>query len=262
MGYRDISNRLDVPESLVRTIIADAGIKPPAGRRGVPIPVDTDAAARMYLEEQKSVQEVADAMSVSRARMLRALTDAGTPMRSRSEAGQLKISRLTDEERWNMSRGVREASKGRVYTDKDKEHIAKGREGVTSSNYSRAHQALEKTLRKEGLNPLPRAAVGIYNAGIGVQHVNVEITTRSIRQIHLDDARTRYFLDHGWDVLYVCVRNTAVPFSAPAARLIVQVIRDRAAVTDRKPAYLVWSRAEVLAETGHACDLTEHGGQG
>jgi very-short-patch-repair endonuclease len=169
------------------------------------IVLDPEQLKRMHWDEKKHVIEMAAELGVSRATIYREMKAHEIPWRGQSEAGYLKASQYTADERQNYSRAAHDAVRGKARSLKDRSTRAKGVETVCRLS------AIEEIFAAEfaacGLFPIAQYAVGKFNVDFAFveQRIAVEIDpgnwhgTRKKRQI--DGEKDRLLQALGWTVV-------------------------------------------------------------
>ncbi|SCF39382.1 Very-short-patch-repair endonuclease [Micromonospora carbonacea] len=221
-------------------------------RRGIPprremsLPDAEIAAAYATGESELSLSA---RYGVSRNVIRRRLDILGVSIRSHSQAGKVRASKMTPEQRRAQSQRARDAwrpstksmpskaSKPRSKLVAEPTYVgADGRRRYTEefmiararqrqerrSNHSAGDQLMEDMLRQRGLAPVAQQAIGKYNVDVAVAPVAVEVLGGGW---HLEkrhhSTRTPQILNAGWHLVFVWNREGRSALGEGAADYVV-----------------------------------------
>lgn len=227
------------------------------GRRGIPprrdiaLPVADIAAA---YQSGESEYELSLRYGVSRAVIRKRLTDSGVTVRSMSDAGKVRASKMTPEQRAAQAAAAHTAARGREHTEAERRKGAATRERQGKVG-SAGEQYLIDCLRDRGLAPVPQKAVGRYNVDIAVPPVAVEVLGGGWhlkKAIHVE--RTKRILNEGWHLLFVWNHEGDSALTAGAADYVFAFLQEVGGHPSTAGEYRVISGGGQLLAAGSADD--------
>lgn len=173
--------------------------------RGNRVNIDAATLHNLYVVQELSELEISQRLKMSRPAVRRNLKVHGIHPRSHSEAGRIRMSRLTTEERQALSAAAHEAVRGRTRSWEERCKLAASREADPSTSpQSPGEEKLAQWLQERGIAYTPQKAIGAYNLDFAMKPVAVEIlggTWHAGKRIHRE--RTPYILDRGWLLIFV-----------------------------------------------------------
>lgn len=193
------------------------------------IPMPSDFLARY--ESGESLYALAKSYGISRTALSRWLREAGVTPRSHSDAGLVRASRMTPEERIQQARAAHDAARGRVVSFDEKVHNALMRERSAAAGNRRmsAGEALmDGWLTSRNVKHVFQKAIGPYNVDFGIaDSVAVEIlggNWHAVKSRRVKEAkRAEYILDRGWNMVFVW-NSSALPMVEVCADQIVSIV--------------------------------------
>lgn len=193
-------------------------------------PPDRDDLLSRYLGGE-SEKALAEAHGVSRTAIRRVIVEEGVEPRGRPQSMVVRMARTSSEERQRLTAAAHAAVRGSHLTADQLSRRARGVER-TQANTSPAERILQAMLEERGLIVSSQKAIGPYNADLAAGSVAVEVLGGTWHRTKRHGKRLGYFLDHGWDVIYVWVDGIHYPLSPSAAEDIAAQVERR----DRDPA--------------------------
>lgn len=176
--------------------------------------LDWDAICVDYMAGQ-SEKALSDAHGVSRTVIRRILTERNIPIRDSLAANRLMASARTPEQRRQYASGAHAAARGKRHSWERRCAIARTRE-AHPTNVSPAETLLALWLRDRGVETIAQKAIGPYNADLTVGSVAVEVLGGGFHNSGSHAARaadrTRYLLNDGWNLIFVCVAPKVGPW--------------------------------------------------
>jgi very-short-patch-repair endonuclease len=177
-------------------------------KRGRPsphrIPIDPDAIAAY--EAGESELSISQRLGVNRFVVTRWLKDSGVKRRGGSEAGYVRMSRLSAQERSQLAAAAHAAIRGSTKTEQQLVNAALGRERAGATNASPGCDKLCMWLAERGVEYIREKAVGKYNLDIALTNEAVAVEVlggnwHAGKRIHA--TRTPYILNQGWHIVFV-----------------------------------------------------------
>lgn len=217
--------------------------------------IDVDYLIREYLTG-KSEYALANELHVARLVIRRILNESHIPIRDRSEAGKVRASRMTAEDRERQAAAAHVAAKGRVKTFEEQCMAARTREriGLIKSPYE---SILREMLLARGIETIPQVAVGPYNCDLGAAPIAVEIFGggwhRYGTHLRIIEKRFRYVLHAGWFILALFVDRYSPLDDATADYIASYIQRIRSDPPARREYRVIW-RAGQFFTAGSAED--------
>jgi very-short-patch-repair endonuclease len=140
---------------------------------------------------------------VSRGTISKRLLAAGIPRRGTSQAGIVRASKMTPEQRKAQAASANRAARMRSIPTIQKYRHALHVETHPVNQGSGEH-LLRKFLQERGISAMPQRAIGPYNVDLAVTPVAMEVLGggwHSMKTTHAE--RTPYILDQGWHLVMV-----------------------------------------------------------
>lgn len=155
----------------------------------------------------ESVLAMSKRYDVARGVVERWLRNAGLPIRSSSEAGVLRMGRMTAAERKQLASASHAARRGQIVSDEVQEKIAATRERIQyGGRTSPGTDVLCAMLHSDDISHVREKAVGRYNVDIALPESSVAVEVlggnwHGAKPIHA--RRTPDILNRGWHILFV-----------------------------------------------------------
>lgn len=170
------------------------------------------------------VKGIGDRLGVSPSVISRILKDNGIKPRNRNEQQQARMDNTSLEDRKNLTSKANIAMRGRANTFEESCKMAKTHELRQSRKISKYETVICRALKERGFNLSPQTAIGKYNVDFTIGSVCVEILGGNWHWYgeHLArfDERTRYILNAGYHIVFVCI-NASYPFTSAITDYIV-----------------------------------------
>ncbi|HLE14508.1 MAG TPA: hypothetical protein VI776_07155 [Anaerolineales bacterium] len=192
------------------------------------LPLDTDYLIQKYLAG-KSEYELANELCVGRPAIHKRLMEANVKIRSHSEAGLLRASKMTPIERQRQATAAHKAATGRIKTLEEQCMAARTRQTICKQ--SPYEIAFSEMLVIRNIPTIPQFAIGPYNCDLAAEPVAMEIYGGgwhwSGDHLARVPKRFRYLLDSGWHILVIALnwRYPLSPASADYAAAFIQTAR-------------------------------------
>ena len=195
--------------------------------RIVEIP-NLDNLLRRY-QAGESELKLSREFGIGRGVIRRRLLNAGIIPRNSSQAGFIRMSKLSSTEREAITAKAHEAVKGRRVPMSERERIAKTRE-IKGLGISTIERIMVDMLRTKGIiNIVHQKAIGAYNVDIAIEksRIAVEIyggswhNSKHHRLLH--HKRVPYILNKGWTLVIIWVNAKHHPLTIEAANYIVSL---------------------------------------
>lgn len=183
----------------------------------------TEEIAQRYLTGD-SEQTLAVSYGVSRRAIAKRLKIAGIQRRTASEANSVMARRMTDQQRLDRAQSAHNAVRGtkRSFEELCKRALIRQKR---QTHVSPHEKRIIQWLHDAGLSPIGQMAIGPYNADITVGSVVVEVFGGSWHAYgsHVARAGKRldYFLNQGWNLIFIWVDTSKWPLTINAAHYIV-----------------------------------------
>jgi very-short-patch-repair endonuclease/DNA-binding CsgD family transcriptional regulator len=200
-SIKEISNELGIGSTTIYRKLKEFGIAKHRGSIN-----ETDVISRYSSGE--SAIEIADSIGVTKITIYRILDKNGIKRRTTSEANSIRMEKLGEEGRLQLTEAAHATVKGMTRTEEDLFKRAKTKQETTIVK-SKGEISITNWLRDAGLNCTPQLAIGPYNIDVAVHEnsIAVEIfggnfhlmshTTETFRK------RTDYILNSGWTVVII-----------------------------------------------------------
>jgi len=178
------------------------------------------------------------------------LLDNGIIPRNGSQANIIRMGRLSDSERQQLSAAAHTAIKGSCRPIAELEARAITRQNNLSTQ-SPTERKFIKLLRKRGFEATPQKACGKYNIDIALESegIAVEIYGGSWhangRAAFRDKERIPYLLNTGWHLIIIWVDNTRYPLTIKAVNYIITLSKR---LCLNKP---LWREYHMIRGDGH-----------
>ncbi|MGO1835176.1 MAG: helix-turn-helix domain-containing protein, partial [Actinomycetaceae bacterium] len=232
-SFQKIGTRLGVHPDTLSRAIKDRGIELSPNRHNADRVVPADAQILSRYREGESIYSLAKSAGLSRGTITRWVKEAGLPIRSRSEAGKARSSRMTADERMAQVAIAHEAVRGTTQTRDAKLARARTVRNLTASGKrSRSHLELQLGLwlTQRGVDFVPEQVADVYNVDFGIGGtVAVELLGGSW---HAQPARREHhrqraheILNAGWHMIFVWSTHFA-PVNPWAADKIVTLLEE------------------------------------
>lgn len=219
-SFSEISDRFKIGSGTINKMLTSNGVK----IRGDYLHLYPEIV-RLY-SEGVSELEVSNRLNISRGVVSTAIRKAGVRRRNGSEANTLRMQRLTFEERQALTAGCHTV-----------EAMAKcaATSETTAQRVGENEFTLRKWLKDAGIRTVGQMPVGPYNLDLFSMPVAVEVSgsvNNPLYQVRYRK-RTKYLLERGFWVIYVCF----------AQRLVTgRRIRFSPAVTDKIVSFIEFAR--------------------
>lgn len=252
-----IAAKFGISPDTVRVAIKDAGVKLDAHRYKSKrrIPADPDIIQRYRNGE--SVWALSQSSGLSRTVINRWITEAGLDVRTTSEAGKIRASKMTPAERAAQATAANAAARGATRSAASKLATARTiAEQAASGTRKRSPLELQlgHWLNERGVNFVPEQVVDIYNVDFGINNsVAVELLggawhSRPSRADH-HRRRTHDILNAGWHMIFVW-STTPAPINPWAADKIVTLLKEAGRLPAAPGQYWVIRGDGELMSTG------------
>lgn len=194
---------------------------------------------------------IAKALGVSQTTITNRLKSVGVMTEAPSEAMRTRMSRMSAEERAELSRRAHDAVRGMRRTHDDLVNRAAGKAMVGKPG-SIEEERLGSMLRGRGLKVAHQAAVDKYNVDLLVEDaVAVEVSGRPKKGANAEriPERVKLMLDRGLALLLVWSNTKWHPVTEDAAEYVVSLLdlvrRDPSATGKY---WVIWGDGQVMAE--------------
>lgn len=182
--------------------------------------IDAEQVVRAYLAGA-SEYSLAQEHGVSRGPIKRILENAGVQRRGCSEAGLVRVSQMTAEQRRAQANAANKAARRRTSTEIELVRRALRIE-LSESTQSVGEQLMRQWLSDRGEAPTCQRAIGKYNVDLAMNPVAVEVLGggwHSQKAAHAQ--RTPYILDQGWHLVMVWDHEGRSALTESAADYVV-----------------------------------------
>ena len=170
-------------------------------------PAQIDDIIQSYISGE-SEQSISFRYSVSRNVIRARIVMAGINPRSRKLASELRMTRMTPEERLANVSKAHAARRGKKSTDEQLENHAKSRRG---HNIGWGETLFVEWLRNRGYNPIHQEPVGKYNIDIGIAPVAVELYIGPHNPCRISRRvieRSEYLRNRGWHIIDIWITKS------------------------------------------------------
>lgn len=225
MAPGDIVKEVGVTsKNVIYRALKRCGVKPRGNRLGAP-----SGIVERY-ESGTSVLELANIYSVSRPTVTRWLTEAGCELRGRSEAGLVRASKMTPEERARQAEAAHDASRGSHLSIETKlKHSRTVELNASIDRASKGERIITEKFISLGYDVTLQKSVHIYNLDVAVgNRFAVEVlggnfhSMRSRREKETE--RLEYLISSGWRLVYLW-DTKVVPITDAAADKCVSILK-------------------------------------
>ena len=172
----------------------------------------------------KSVKWLATQYGTCRQVIVRILNEHGITQRNRSQSMFNRMAQLNSKERKQLSQAAHDAVRGMTHSEESKIKRAFNHE-QTKIRKGWGENQLITWLQKRSYKPIWQKAVNIYNIDIAIPPVAVELLIAAAHPLcrPSDRKKIEYLTNHGWFVLYICLRHRRY-FTEAIADYIVFVL--------------------------------------
>jgi hypothetical protein len=191
---------------------------------------------------------------VSRNVLRQRLVAQGVEIRSWSEAGKVRASKMTPKERAAQAAAAHNAVRGatRTYADLCKNALGRERVGRCASP---GEQQMVDWLHMRGLGPIPQKAIGKYNVDVAMAPVAVEVLGGGWHAYKPTHAiRTPEILNAGWHLAFVWDHEGDSALTEHAADHVISWLEEIRRDPPSIGQYRVISGSGQLLSTGSAKD--------
>jgi very-short-patch-repair endonuclease len=223
-----IAKSMDVGLHTISNRLINAGVEVRSREAAISLakklPIDTDEVVRRY-KAGNSELAISQALGHSRSAIRRRLIEAGISVRSGSEAGKIRMRRMSPEQRAALADAAHAAVRGVPQSEEYRCKLAlanEHRERVASPN----ERTLAEWLRARRLEVTPQKAVGRYNVDIALAESRIAVEIFG-GNWHAGGAHARryrprldYLMDRGWHPVIVWV-TTNYRLAYPVAEQII-----------------------------------------
>lgn len=214
------------------------------------IPLDVSEIVRRY-NNGESKKGIALSLGVGEMTISKRLKEAGIPTAAnRSEAMRTRLSRMTLEERLQLTKKAHDAVRGMKRSLEDLEKRARGKE--KSGPGSRAEELLSEWLESAGFPGTAQKAISKYNVDIAVSPVAVEIYGGNWHANGRHHARAverfKYIINSGWNLYIIWVNAKSYPLLPDIlSDLIPYLKRSRRDPAFRSQYRVVWGTGQLVS---------------
>jgi transposase len=224
MGPNEICNKLGIGKTSVYRILRRNGVKA-RGKR-----IDMPSGVVEAFNNGESVYSIAKRLGVSRQTVTRWLTESGVKLRGCSDAGLVRASKMTPEQRAAQAEAAHRATLGRTATvdERVKRSITVERLANDGTRFpSKGESIMRDWLVARGFECTLQKSEWIYNLDIAIgERFAVEIlggAWHAIKSRRIkESARLENLLNRGWSIVYVW-NTTAMPIEEVCADEIVRL---------------------------------------
>ena len=220
---KEIVEKIGCGNTTVFRVLRSNGIK--ARGKRIPMP---DGVLESF-NNGESVYSIANRLNVSRQVVDRWLSEAGITPRNQSEAGIIRASAMTAEERSAQAAAAHDAVRGRIVPESEKIARSKGIEQRAANGavtLSDGESAMFNWLINRGFNCTFQKSEWIYNLDIAISdNFAIEIfggNWHAIKKRRIHEAtRLEYLLSRGWNIVYIW-NTPVIPMDEICADKIVE----------------------------------------
>jgi hypothetical protein len=171
-------------------------------RRGIPSPSLPANVIAAYVAGESEFS-ISQRLGIARNVIRRVLERHGVHVRSSSEAGLVRASKMDPESRQAQSAAAHDAVRGTSPSPAMLVERAHRRE-VKGRFHSEAEATMFGWLTERGLEPIPQKAIGKYSVDLAVHPIAVEILGGGWHAYKpMYSIRTPYILNVGWHLAFV-----------------------------------------------------------
>lgn len=265
-SFNDLAGKYGVSGETIKRRFIERGFKlrsrtdalAISGKKRRVITTEIGAAIVSAYSSGESCLSISKRVGISRPAIVDHLNRCGVRIRGGSDAGAIRMSRLSDAERSALAANAHAALRGtaRSFSAKVANAIAKQ---SSMSGASATEIVVLSMLRKAGVNPIPQLAVGPYNCDLACHPVAVEIFGGhwhfSGRHLARAEERIRYFGNAGWHVLMLVVNDNVRAYTIggdTADHLIAKIQQSSSDPSAPREYWVIDCRGNMLA--GGRCD--------
>lgn len=208
----EIADMFGVSNSPIRDRLIENGVERHEGRDGYDLPRGEIIEA---YQSGESVLSISDRMGISRTPINRILREEGVEKRSAKESTELRMNRLSAEERSALTDAANEAMR-----EKDSDwHEAQARKQALTKQKSleklgKGEWKAAAHFARNDVTPVMQKAIGPYNADIAIGSVAVEVHNMAAHPHTQRTYRLVDILNAGWHLFYIKINYT--PFERRA----------------------------------------------
>jgi len=180
----------------------------------------------------ESELSLARAFNIARNAIRRRLIEVRIKPRSGSEANIIRISKMSPQERHEITSSAHIAVRGRRKTTSEKLRHARTVE-AKGLHISTVESILADMLRERGINNfIQQKAIGIYNVDIAIKRPRLAVEVfggnwhTSQHHILLHNERIPYILNRSWNVLIIWVNARRYPLTVKAADYAISMLEE------------------------------------
>lgn len=204
-----------------------------------------------------SENEIAKMYGLSRQRVGNVLRKAGVERRSVSEANRVAMSRRSPEENARNTQAAHDAVRGKRYSFEEK--CARARRLHGKPQGFATELLYQAWLKLRHIDTVAQHAIGPYNCDLTAEPVAVEVFGGhwhgSGKHAATFPERSRYILDHGWNLMIVWVNQSSQRLSESSADYVAAFIEEsRRDPTLRGEYRVVWGDGQVVSTIGKEVD--------
>lgn len=204
-SLKEIREVVGVCNTTIYRALKRNGIKPI--HRGIPMP----EGVREAYEGGESVLSIAKRLGVERLVVGRWFRENGIKSRGWSEAGKVRASKMTPDERAAQAVAAHAAARNRIVPIEEKVARANARERLAAEGrkkMSATEARLLSALQIVGISATREKAIGGYNVDFAIDGIlAVEVLGGSWHGVKdrriKEAARANYILDNGWSIVFV-----------------------------------------------------------
>lgn len=168
---------------------------------------DINSAISQY-KKGASILSLSKIYGVDRNTIKSRFVEKNVPVRSSSDAADIRMKKLTELERKKLTSNANKRMKGYKMSLKSRIKNSETRQkNITHIGYG--ENEIFEWCQKKGLTLIPQYSIGCYNIDLAIKKFAVEIKINTCLPHHhrLDSKKIKYLLNLGWNVIYIFVSN-------------------------------------------------------
>ena len=204
------------------------------------------------------VKGIGKILGVSFRPIERILKENGIKPRNRHEQQQARMDNTSLKDRKKLTRKANILMTGRTVPVQDSIKSAKTHELNQSRKISRYEGLVFEEVKKKGFKLSPQTAIGKYNCDFTIGSIAVEVLGGNWHWYGLHMARfqerTRYILNAGYHIIFICVNNN-FPFNLATTDYLISFIKFSSTNPSIDREYrVIWGTCKNATRTSINCD--------